>query len=923
MEKIKLAIVCFTTYTKYVAAFICLLAFGVINAFAQEAVSPIPVAPAASNLLPGKKAPVVTDIWVVFKTHSDLGYTMSVEAVLKKYRVDMMDSAIRLIDADRKNPVDERFKWTVDGWLTKADILGPSQTPERKQKIEQAIKDGAISVHALPANMESDVMEQEDYVRSLIFTSQIDREYGLPLSIAGKMTDVPAHSWFLPTLLHNAGIKFLQLGCNYTDQPVRLPQLFWWEGPDGSRILCNYTPHYGSDLLPPKDWPAKNYLAVTMSHDNAGPPSAKEVEELRNGNSRSSLEMQLKKWSGDKNVRYDTTMGSLVKNKKIKIHFATLDEFANAVLAENPDLPVIRGDMVDPWIHGVMAMPQESKTARNVRPLEPALDILNTELKNWGIATTPLAASLAKAYENSMLFSEHTFGASGPGNGFFSADGKTNLPDSQRFLYNDAFVKARKEGFYKKFEASFRDKARYIEITDSIVTNNLASRLKLLADNVKTNAGHVIVYNPLPWMRSGIVNVNGKEMLAENIPANGYKVISATQLSPVDADKNVNTLNTPFYTVKFDTQKGGITSLIEKSTGKELVDQKSKYVLGQYLHERFSYDQTKDYDDRAYKGTSAAIIKPNMPKDISYLATTLSDWTMKTTQSAVGTKVTLTTTNTTPIAQAVSVSFTFPNAFAYVDVEWNVENKVPNTVPEGGWLCFPFKVNKPKYILGRLGGAMDLAKDQIIGGNRYIYAVESGASIVAPNQSGVGICPIDAPLLSFGEPGLWKYDYDYFPKQPTVFVNLYNNMWNTNFPYWTEGSWSERVRIWGIQPGVKTSENLAVKSWEARVPLMAVMASGEGTKLPAQQSGIAVSRKGVLVTAFGNDPDGNEGTLLRVWEEAGNSGLVTVSLPAGKTFKKATPVNLRGEISGKPVKIVKGKFNCKLMEFGPASFILG
>lgn len=904
-------------------AAILIIGFWVTECKAQNApVSPIPVASTPSSLLPGKKAPVVTDIWVVFKTHSDLGYTMSVNAVLKKYREEMMNNAVRLIDADRKKPVEERFKWIVDGWLTKANILGPLQTPERKQKIEQAIREGAISVQALPANMESDVMAQEDYVRSLIFSSELAREYGHRLSIAGKMTDVPAHSWFLPTLLHNAGIKFLQLGCNYTDQPVRLPRLFWWEGPDGSRILCNYTAHYGSDLAPPKDWPAKNYLAVTMSHDNSGPPSAKEVEEIRNGNSRNSLEMQLKGWSGDKNTQYDSTLESLVKNKKVKIHFSTLDEYAKVLLNENPDLPVIRGDMVDPWIHGAMSMPQASKTARDIRPFEPALDILNTELKNWGVVTSSLSAPLAKAYENSMLFSEHTFGSWGPGSGFFSVDGKTNLPDSQRFLYNDAFVKARKEGFYKKFEASFRDKARYIEITDSIVTNNFAARMKLLADNVKAKAGDIIVYNPLPWMRSGVVDLNGEKMIAENIPASGYKVISRSGLTQADAAKSGTTLNTTFYTVKFDTQKGGITSLIERSTGKELVDQNSKYVLGQYLHERFSYQQTKDYDDVAYKGTSPAVIKPNMPKDASYSATTPGDWTMTTTKSSTEIKVTLTTVKATPIAQSVSISFTFPKAFAYVDVQWKIDNKIANTIPEGGWLCFPFKVNGPKYILGRLGGAMDLAKDQIVGGNRYLYAVESGASLVAPDQSGAGICAIDAPLLSFGIPGLWKYDYDYLPKQPTVFVNLYNNMWNTNFPYWTEGSWSERVRIWGIQPGVKTSENLAVQSSEARTPLMAVEASGNGTKLPQQQKGIAVSRKGVLVTAFGEDPDGNKHTLLRLWEQGGVTGMVSVTLPAGKTFSEATPVNLRGEITGKPIKITGNGFQFNLGAYAPASFIL-
>jgi hypothetical protein len=32
---------------------------------------------------------------------------------------------------------------------------------------------------------------------------------------------------------------------------MRVPPLFWWEGPDGSRILCNYTPVSGFGLKAP------------------------------------------------------------------------------------------------------------------------------------------------------------------------------------------------------------------------------------------------------------------------------------------------------------------------------------------------------------------------------------------------------------------------------------------------------------------------------------------------------------------------------------------------------------------------------------------------------------------------------------------------------------------------------------------------
>ena len=211
--------------------------------------------------------------------------------------------------------------------------------------------------------------------------------------------------------------------------------------------------------------------------------------------------------------------------------------------------------------------------------------------------------------------------------------------------------------------------------------------------------------------------------------------------------------------------------------------------------------------------------------------------------------------------------------------------------------------------------------DIIPGAGRNLLTVMSGVSVIGSDGEGMGICPLDSPLVSLGIPGLYQYSLDYLPTEPVVFVNLYNNKWNTNFPLWIEGSWSERVKVWPIS-NRDITEDLAVQSWEARLPLLAAKVTGKNGILPKSRQGLSLSRKGVLVTAFGKDPYGEKGTLLRVWEQAGKSGRITAKLPEGMKVSKATPVSLRGESVGKEIKVSGGTLKFDLGKYAPASFIL-
>ena len=50
-----------------------------------------------------------------------------------------------------------------------------------------------------------------------------------------------------------------------------------------------------------------------------------------------------------------------------KIRIGQLEDFYDALMKENPELPVIRGDMPDTWIHGYMSMPSEVKKNKSLQ----------------------------------------------------------------------------------------------------------------------------------------------------------------------------------------------------------------------------------------------------------------------------------------------------------------------------------------------------------------------------------------------------------------------------------------------------------------------------------------------------------------------------------------------------------------------------
>jgi alpha-mannosidase len=868
----------------------------------------------------------VEQVVVVFKTHFDIGYTDMAANVVQRYRTKMIDDALKVVEQNRDLPPERQFAWTLPGWpLAKIMEDWPGQSPERLEKVRRAFKDGRFVVHALPFSMHTELLETEDLVRGLGHASRLSRGAGLPLPRDAKMTDVAAHAWVVPTLLRRAGVDFLHIGCNAACRSPQVPVLFWWEGPDGSRLLTMYTAeNYGTGLVPPKGWPHRTWLALIHTGDNHGPPTPAEVAKLY-------AEAE-KKLPG------------------VRLRIGRLSDFSDAILAEKPELPVVRSDMPDTWIHGPMCDPAGAALARAVRPRIGAAEILDAQLAAWAGKLPAPVPALAAAREQSLLYGEHTWGGALYWVTQYAA-GKVKFP------YGDAWRAEREKGRFKRLEESWAEHTAYIEKARDLSKPVLDRSLKSLADAVQPEGPRVIVFNPLPWMRAGLVDIpNGlpggvsglsqadKTVAVSGVErrggparfvANGVSPMGYTTYVPVKADPGPGglradeaaaTIEGPFFKAVLDPARGAVRSLIDKKTGRELVDAASEHGFGRYLYERFDADQVAAFI-KAYVKIKAdwalnEIGKPTMPpaSEKPYRAAGPTGCAVAFDRSPLSVTAAMTSAPGGDLPHGVTTRVTLYQDLPCVDFEVTVRDKPADPWPEAGWLCFPFAVESPQFRIGRQNSIIDPARDVIAGSNRHLVGVTSGVAIHDPQGRGVGLCAPDSPLMSLDAPGIMKFSMDFVPKRPAVYVNLFNNHWTTNFRMWNEGTWTARVRVWSFEK-YDPEASLITPSWEARVPLVAVVADGAGGTLPGAQEGVQLSRRGVLVDAFGANPDG-EWTLLRLWEQTGKGGPCRVTLPKGMPVTVAKPCDLRGSPLGAAIAVRDGAFEAALEPFAPASYLL-
>ncbi len=456
--------------------------------------------------------------------------------------------------------------------------------PQMNEEIKQRIKEGRWEiVGGMWVEPDLNMPDGESQVRSLLVGKRwFQKAYGVDVRI-GWNPDSFGYTWQLPQIYKKSGMDYFvtqKMAWNDTNQ---LPfKLFWWESPDGSKVLTYFPHDYANDNLNP----------VRLSYDLATArkqaPGMMEMMDLYGigdhggGPTRAVLDEGTRWMQPDKVVpkmQFGTAQSYFTGIESKLAADSPLWDYDSIAKGYKPPeapaggqvaIPTWKSEMYFEFHRGVMTTQANHK--RNMR-----------ESEEWTLNAEKYA---------SLAWLE---GKRYPGDELTEA--------WKKITFNDFHDLAAGSGIgiiYKEAQQDY-DQVRW-------ATNEISQKaLKALAAEVNTQVPGgvpVLAFNPLAWQRSGLVTVdvqmpapaaggvtvmdaanrvvpskvlesdsktNSYYLLVavRDVPSLGYKVLHVVPgTKPFASDLKAEglTLENSALKVTVDKQTGCITSLYDKKT---------------------------------------------------------------------------------------------------------------------------------------------------------------------------------------------------------------------------------------------------------------------------------------------------------------------------------------------------------------------
>lgn len=665
-------------------------------------------------------------VFVVSKTHLDLGFTDYAENIRQKYLNSFIPDAINL--AERVNTSEKKyFVWTTGSWLLK-EMLNNADSAQR-EKLITAIKKGNIAPHALPFTTHSEVLDYDTFDYGLSIVDELDEIRGRK-TVAAKMTDVPGHTKGIVKLLAKHGIKLLHIGVNGVSAVPEVPECFLWKDGD-YEVAVIYSGDYGGAF---KCNFMDEVLYFDHTLDNHGAPSPKKVLDKFN-----KIQSQF--------PDYEITAG-------------TMDDFADIIWKYKDKLPVFEGEIGDTWIHGAASDPYKSASLRELMRLK----------RDWLFDKSMQKGSKEyNAFSDALLcVAEHTCGM----------NSKVYFADYENYLKSD-FQKARKKDVviakypfrdfphnflgivdqlnhgikthaYSVIEKSWAEQRAYLDKAVGVLSEEHKQQAKsalkrLIPENIADVSNYQPYNKPLKFSDFEFeLNEFG------GIGAFAY------QGSEIIKKNNNALLEYRLYTSKdYDFWFTHYARNMDENAwwgypdfGRPLL----KYADGKYPEGIFYYEMVSAYVREEKKQIKIfANLKCN--SEICEKAGAPRD---------------------------VQIVYTLNSNGLKFDVLWC--GKDANRLTEAVFLhLYP---NTADLKLVKIGSQIDYNSTTSMGG-RNLHAVEK--CIMKNDFGNFDFINYHSPLISIGKGKILEYDnkIENIEKDGISYV-LYNNVWGTNFPLWYE-----------------------------------------------------------------------------------------------------------------------------------------
>jgi len=813
--------------------------------------------------------------FVCSKVHNDVGYT-DLHPNVEELNNRNTDRMMEVLDAYPFYKFNLETAWLAEEYLRSRS--GPYRT-----KFLANLRQGRLSVNAFYLNLLTGTCSGEELYRALYFAHQLHREEGGNFDYA-CLTDVPSHSWFLPTLLSDVGVKRFANGSNQTRAPIlhnnnlNEDSPFWWEGMNGERILMEYARAYG-------------HLEILT--EGARVEGKSTVGLLERTLPQFLLRYLRDDYAPDAVMIYGTYEDNAVipgtAEAKTVAAWNEAFEFPKLILATDAEyfeyiekhfadkLPVHRGDCGAYWEDGVASTARITALHRQTQQLLPSAETAAALASMCDPRNRYPAEDFRAAWRNVLFYDEHTWGArrgaEQPGRDFVERQWKV------------------KEGFATQ--------------ANHAALNLLTRAHNRLSQQINLEGSSMVVFNWLNQERTAPVEVqiasqeqlvdlaDGQPVsldafferdgwrkvrfLAREVPAMGYKAYGIRRLSkgapPQSEPIPGETIESAFYRLTIDRRTGAVRSLFDKSQNRELVDAQAPYKLNEYL-----YVSGGDGTKRNSLLLNCAFISTPTQLRVD----TPSDAEIKECmKTPLGQRiVAVTRGKNTP---SIRSEYLLYDSLKRVDIVNTIEKEEVRNM-EAVYFAFPFVARHPAFEYQIQNGWVRPNADQMPGACREWFATQNLVHLRDGSFSVAWSTP-DAPMITLQDinRGLWLSHLQV--TNGHVYSYAMNNYWFTNYRGQQGGTFVFRYFI--TSGSGLTREDLARFDEDTRAPLLAHPHLASFTSA-ISQSGRPMSGSGgsflsldapnlEIVTI--KEAEDQDGFILRFREVAGRSGEAEVRLP--------------------------------------------